>query len=192
LVFAVALGGKAEAVRQFRLPVGQGIAGYVAATGQPIAVADVPSDPRHAREIGEAVGYIPRTILCAPLLLEGRVVGVLEVLDKAGGATFTPRDMAMLGQFATLAALTIDQSRLTHDLRHLFRTLLGELARDGALERPADQFAARAAADAEDADAIRLAGLVAELSRQDEAGRQLAIEILGSLTRFVAGRAGRT
>jgi hypothetical protein len=47
------------------------------------------------------------------------------------------------------------------------------------------------AADAEHADAIRLAGLIAELSRQDEAGRQLAIEILGSLTRFVAGRAGR-
>ena len=189
LVFAVALGGKAEEVQQFRLPIGRGIAGYVAATGQPIAVADAGADPRFAREIGEAVGYIPQTILCVPLVLDGRVVGVLEVLDKSGGVTFSTRDMEVLGQFASLAALVVEQSLLAHDLRHLFRSLLGELVQDDALARPAQRFADHAAAGAERADTLYLAGLVREIGRQGAAGRRLAIDLLTGLTRFLAADA---
>jgi GAF domain-containing protein len=189
LVFAVALGGKAEEVKGFRLPIGRGIAGYVAATGQPIAVADAGADPRFAREIGEAVGYIPRTVLCVPLVLDGRVVGVLEVLDKAGGVTFSTRDMEVLGQFASLAALVVEQSRLTHDLRHLFRSLLGGLVKDGGLARPAQRFADHAAADSERADALRLAGLVHEIGRHGAAGRRLAFDLLTGLTRYLAANA---
>src|SRR5258708_3186200 len=56
LVFHVALGEKAETVKNFRVPLGRGIAGYVALTGQPIAIADAAQDPRFAQDIGQAIG----------------------------------------------------------------------------------------------------------------------------------------
>jgi len=110
LVFEVALGGKAEEVEKFRVPVGHGIAGLVALTGQPIAVSDAESDPRQASDIAGKIGYHPSSLLCVPLYYGDRVTGVLELLDKEGAATFTPRDMELLGRFAELAGVAIAQS----------------------------------------------------------------------------------
>jgi GAF domain-containing protein len=188
LVFQVALGGKAEKVKHFRVPVGHGIAGYVAATGQPLAVAQAENDPRFAREIGEAIDYRPSTILCVPLFLRERVVGVLELLNKAAGVPFSPRDMEILGRFGRLAALAIDQSRLAQDMRHLFRSLLGEVVRDGPLAEPARRFAELTADHAQHTAVIRLAGLVHELSRRDDRTQQLALEILTSVTQYLVAR----
>jgi signal transduction protein with GAF and PtsI domain len=106
LVFEIALGQKAEEVKKFRVPLGHGIAGHVAATGQPTATSGT-VDPRQAREIGESVGYVPRTILCVPLFYADRVIGVLELLDKADEATFTMLDMHVLGLFANMAAVAL-------------------------------------------------------------------------------------
>jgi GAF domain-containing protein len=188
LVFQVAIGAKSEAVRQFRVPIGHGIAGYVAATGQALAVANAENDPRFAREIGDAIGYRPSTILCVPLFLREGIVGVLELLDKRGGAPFSPRDIDILGRFSRLAALAIDQSRLTQDLRHLFRSLLTDIVRDGALAEPARRFAELTAAAIQHGDAMRLAGLARELSQGGEEARRLAIELLTAVNRYVAGR----
>src|SRR6202048_1402781 len=115
LVFEVALGQKAEEVKKFRVPLGHGIAGHVAATGQPSATSGT-ADPRQAREIGESVGYVPRTILCVPLFYADRVIGVLELLDKADNASFTMLDMHVLGLFANMAAVAIEQSRTRESL----------------------------------------------------------------------------
>ena len=108
LVFVVALGSKAEEVKQFRIPIGRGIAGYVAASGQPIAISEAASDPRFEREIAEAVDYVPNTILCVPLILNDSVIGLLELIDKTGVQPFTTTDMDILGMFANLAAFTMD------------------------------------------------------------------------------------
>ena len=188
LVFQVALGGRAEKVKHFKVPLGHGIAGYVAATGQPLAVADAERDPRFARDIGEATDYRPSTILCVPLFLRERVIGVLELLNKTGGGPFTTRDMDLLGRFGRLAALAVDQSRLAQDLRHLFRSLLGETVRDGQLAEAGRQFAELTAVRAEHAPAIHLAGLLRDLSRRGEETQQLAIDILTSVTRYVGAR----
>src|SRR5215218_274795 len=67
LVFEVALGSKAEEVKKFRVPLGHGIAGLVAVSGQPMAVSDAESDPRQAADIAQSVGYTPQSILCVPL-----------------------------------------------------------------------------------------------------------------------------
>src|ERR1700694_3906626 len=96
LVFEIALGQKAEEVKKFRVPMGHGIAGHVAATGQPTATSGA-ADPRHASEISESVGYVPRSILCVPLFYADRVIGVLELLDKADDAAFSMLDMHVLG-----------------------------------------------------------------------------------------------
>ena len=178
LVFQVALGQKAAEVRHFRLPLGRGLAGYVAATGQPLAVANVEQDPRFARDIGQAIDYIPRTLLCVPLFLGNRVVGVLELLDKAKGMSFTVRDIGVLARFADLAALTIDQSRFIQDLHLLFRALLTDALPANGSKPQAARFADRAAESADNSEALRLAGLVADLSRSSDAASRLTLEVL--------------
>jgi GAF domain-containing protein len=114
LIFKVALGPKAGAVQDLRLPLGHGIAGLVAVTGQPMIVADAQRDPRQATDIAHTVDYSPESILCVPLFFRERVIGVLELLDKQGAPGFTSRDIEILGLFANQAAVAIEQSRI-HD-----------------------------------------------------------------------------
>jgi GAF domain-containing protein len=189
LVFVVALGAKADEVKQFRVPVGHGIAGYVASTGQPIAIADASQDPRFAREIGEAIDYVPSTILCVPMYLGDRLIGVLELMDKAHGAHFSASDMAVLGRFANLAAITVDETRLTHDIRGLFRSLLVESAQGVSTVEAARRFADRSAEHEENKDIIRMAALILEISRRGDEGTVLALDVLNSLANYVSGSA---
>jgi len=124
LIFEVATGPQAEATTGVRVPLGHGIAGLVAVTGQPMAVADVQRDSRHAADIADQIGYEPRNILCVPLLRDGDVIGVLELLDKRGQAAFSAGDIQVLGHFAELASVAIDQSRMVGRLSALIQEAL--------------------------------------------------------------------
>jgi GAF domain-containing protein len=147
--------------------------------------------PRFARDIGQAIGYVPRTILCVPLFLNGRVIGVLELLDKAGATSFSSADMDLLVRFANLAALAVDQSRLMTDFRQLFRTLLTETVQEQSLQDAVGSFADDAADYADHADALMLAKLVHEITEHGESGRRLAIEVLTSVVRFLNSQGRR-
>jgi GAF domain-containing protein len=108
LVFeAVAGEGSAELVG-VRFPAGTGIAGWVATTRQPLVVDDVGGDPRFAREAAEATGYVPRALMAAPLLVEDRILGVLNVLDRDSARPFTLDEMELLAHFAAQAAIGLD------------------------------------------------------------------------------------
>lgn len=82
LVFRAATGEGAQEVLGLRIPVSTGIAGLTVSSGEPIAVDHVERDPRFAREVAESTGYVPRTILAAPLETSQDVLGVIEVLDR--------------------------------------------------------------------------------------------------------------
>ncbi len=111
LEFRVAYGAANRDLVGMSFPLDHGIAGYVAMTGQPIAVSDVRRDPRFHRHFAETTGYVPRSILATPLLSGERVIGVMEVLDKIEGTSFGMQDMELLGIFARQAALAIEQSQ---------------------------------------------------------------------------------
>jgi GAF domain-containing protein len=113
LVFEVVQGEKAEELKKIRVPMGHGIVGLVAQTGEPIAISDARSDTRHASDVAQRVGYAPGSIVAVPLVYGDRVTGVLELLDKEDGSSFGPADMEALGLFANQAAIAIQQSR-TH------------------------------------------------------------------------------
>jgi GAF domain-containing protein len=185
LEFRVAYGaGRAEIVGM-QLPVDQGIAGYVAMTGQPLAISNVQQDPRFARDAAKKTGYVPRSILATPLLWRDRVIGVMEVLDKIAAPAFGMQDMELLALFARQAAIAIDQSqqfeRLSDALVRGIKTLAsadpsmsaGEIF--AALERTGDasdviELAARfyaiaALGDAERAMATRMLEAFAEYAR---------------------------
>jgi Nif-specific regulatory protein len=178
LVFEIALGQKAEEARKFRVPLGHGIAGHVAATGQPTATSS-DADPRQAREIGESIGYVPRTILCVPLFYGDRVLGVLELLDKADGAIFTMMDMHVLGLFANMAAVALEQSRTRDNLSALITEIvlqstvdLPETQRE-QLVQGARRLAGSMVDDQRFRRALDVAGLIEEISQCGE--RELAL-----------------
>jgi GAF domain-containing protein len=108
LVFEAASGiGSAELVGS-RFPSGTGIAGWVLATRQPLVIDDVSNDPRFARDLAEATGYVPRGLMAVPLLHEERALGVLEVLDRPDRARSPLEEMDLLGLFAGQAAIALD------------------------------------------------------------------------------------
>lgn len=89
-----------------------------------MAIAQAQQDERLATDIAFAVNYIPENILCVPLFYDDRVIGVLEMLDKQGKASFSPEDMVILGQFANLAAVAIAQSSAFQDQQRFFQAMV--------------------------------------------------------------------
>jgi GAF domain-containing protein len=108
LVFEAVAGEGSGDLLGRRLPPGTGIAGWVLATRQPLAVEDVTGDPRFARDAAESTGYVPRGLMAVPLLHEDTALGVLSVLDRPKQAQFTLAEMDVLSRFANQAAIALD------------------------------------------------------------------------------------
>lgn len=127
LVYTAASGEGSEAIVGVVLPVGRGIAGWSAMSGQSIAVADVRTDPRFARDVAEATSYVPSSLMAAPLFHpDGEVLGVLSVLDATvdhpGGWP-----LAVLGTLAAQVAALLRHSTGQVETGELTR--LAELGR---------------------------------------------------------------
>ncbi|MGQ9629894.1 MAG: diguanylate cyclase [bacterium] len=115
LVFEIAQGEKGEAVRSIRLKVGEGIAGWVAETGQPLLVSDAKSDPRFYRKADEVSQFETKSVMCVPLLRKDQVIGVVEVLNKlesAGGPAFNEEDLEIFKALANHASIAIENAKL--------------------------------------------------------------------------------
>lgn len=146
LVFKVAKGPKGELVKRFRLKIGEGIAGWVAQHDQPLIVNDVHLDPRWKREIAELIEFETRSILCVPMRARGKVIGVIEAINKRDGSEFTEEDLELLSVLATQAALTIENTRLLqeagtriHSLTAV-HTVASTIALSGDLDRVLSQI----------------------------------------------------
>jgi len=127
LQFKVATGEKGTDVKQFEIDLGQGIAGYVAETGEPLLIPDVAKDPRWYKQISESIGFKTQSIACVPMKLNGDIIGVVEIIDKADGSSIREQDLKILSVFADLAAQAIGNARkIEHDKREI-RDLKKEL-----------------------------------------------------------------
>ncbi len=193
LIFEVALGEKADEVKKFKVPLGHGVAGLVALTGQPMAVSDTEKDDRDAADIAEAVGYVPKNILCVPLFYSDEVIGVLELLDKEGASHFSPEDMESLGLFANQAAVAIEQSRNHGRLESLVSGFIQSLG--GIPEHQRQSLADRAASFASSVSndpvylrSLELARLVQEIVGQGERESDACKGILESFAAFLRSR----
>lgn len=127
LLFRVAAGPQGAGAIGLSVPPTKGIAGFVYSTGQALALSDVANDPRFDRAAAERTGYVPRSIAATPLVDGEAVVGVLQVLDKQGSATFSLRDMELLAVFANQAGAAIGASRVQRDMEQLLRAVLARL-----------------------------------------------------------------
>lgn len=111
LHFKVATGEKGEEVMKFEVNLGQGIAGYVAKSGEPLLISDVSKDPRWYKEISESVGFETRSIACVPMKVDGETIGVVEIIDKEDGSPIRNEDMITLTVFAELASKAIGNAQ---------------------------------------------------------------------------------
>lgn len=97
---------------EIRLPIGEGIAGHVAATGETLNIPDAYTDSRFNPSFDHATGFITRSILTAPMFNpQQRIIGVVQVLNKKGGP-FTFRDERLLAALTSQAAISIENARL--------------------------------------------------------------------------------
>jgi GAF domain-containing protein len=108
LVLEAVSGEGQEELVGMRFPSSAGIAGWVLVTRQPLVLDDVTQDPRHARNVAERTGYVPKKLMAVPLLHEERTLGVLYVLDRNDEAAFTLREMDLLALFAAQAAVGLE------------------------------------------------------------------------------------
>jgi GAF domain-containing protein len=116
LTFAVATGKAGESVTQMRVPADQGIAGWVLKHGKAAIVNDVKKDRRFYAQIDRGSGFSTKSILAVPLRIRDRAIGVVEVINKRGGAGFTERDEETAGALAAQAAVAIENARLYQKL----------------------------------------------------------------------------
>jgi len=112
LEFKVALGPKADNVKPFRLPIGRGIAGWVAEAGESVLIPDAYNDERFDPSFDQRSGYRTRSILCVPMIHRGEKVGVMTVLNRLDGNPFSENDELLLTIFASQGALSILNTRL--------------------------------------------------------------------------------
>lgn len=105
LVFEAVSGQGQEFLVGRRFPAGRGIAGWVAASGEPMVVDDLHQSTSFDRDVAESTGYVPNALMAAPLLHGDRVLGVLEVLDPSPQARSSLTELDLLSLFARQAAV---------------------------------------------------------------------------------------
>jgi GAF domain-containing protein len=191
LVFRAAAGPAAGDVVGLSIDAAAGIAGYAVTSGQPLAVADAPADPRFDRSVAEATGYVPSSLLAAPLIDDAGAVGVLEALDRRGG-TFTLRDLDVATAMAREATAVVRAGAAQRDATTLLASSLRALVADGAVpSEDVDRLVARAVHEV-DAGAEQslwpLIDRIARLHEVDPGAVELATEWLDALLRHAAPR----
>jgi HD-GYP domain-containing protein (c-di-GMP phosphodiesterase class II) len=119
LFFEVALGEKGETLKKVRLSKGQGIAGSVAQTGEPVIVNDTQSDPRFFKGADEKSAFMTRNMVCVPLKTKDKVIGVLETINKKNGL-FDDEDRRVLSALANQVAIAVENAALYQELKEAF------------------------------------------------------------------------
>ncbi len=123
LVFRVATGEKGSSMKRFYVPMGKGVAGWVAEKGESVIINDVQSDTRFTGQIDKSSGFSTRSILAVPMVASGQMIGVCEALNKIGGS-YDPEDLKVLQNLAALAATVIVNARMSEDYRNFFTHMI--------------------------------------------------------------------
>ena len=117
LVFKIPTGTKNEVLREYRQPAGSGISGYVARLGEPVIVNDVRNDPRFNPTVDSNTGFKTRNVMCAPMIVREKLIGVIEVINKLDKSLYNNNDMALLTTLAAQAGIAIENAQLYADLK---------------------------------------------------------------------------
>jgi len=123
LRFEAVSGSKREEVKRVTVPLEGSIAGWIVREGKPLVISDVRQDPRFYAQVDETTDFETRSILGVPLQVRGKVIGVLEALNKTGDGVVTQDDMHTLSTLAAHAAIAIENARLVTDIQKAYEEL---------------------------------------------------------------------
>jgi len=123
LYWEVSRGEKSEFFqKKIILPLGEGIGGYVAQTGESVLLNDVQKDSRWNPLYDEKSGFSTRTMICVPVKLHGKILGVIEVINKKTGK-FTSRDLRALEILASQTGGAVANAKIHEKLEETYNKL---------------------------------------------------------------------
>jgi len=111
LAFELAVGKGSQALKDVRIKLGQGIAGWVAQQGEAVIVPDVSQDTRFFSKVDEQTKMETRSIVAVPVMFRENCLGVIELINCVGPDGFGQRDLKLLEALADFAAIAIENAR---------------------------------------------------------------------------------
>ena len=164
-----------ENMVEIRLPLGTGLAGHVAQTGESIVIPDAYQDPRFHPDIDRRTGYRTRNMLCMPLKdKDGRTIGVFQFLNKNEGC-FDRDDQDFIDALSAQAAVAIEYARMAQELvRNERLSAVGRMAGSIIHDFKSPM------------GTVRLYAETLKTKLRDAADRDLADEIVRQVDRFLS------
>lgn len=150
LYFAIVVGEASEKIKDMRLKIGEGVAGWVAANGEPVIITDAYRDERFAKWFDETSGFKTDSLVCVPMISKGRTLGVIEMLNLQK-SDLTEAQIELMAAFADFAAIAIENAnnfqRITeltiiddctglYNARHMHTLIDTELSRAKRYKHP--------------------------------------------------------
>ncbi len=128
LFFEVASGPVGKALRQVKLSTRYGIAGQVARTGKPLIVNDVARSERFHKMIDDTTGFQTKSLICAPLMVQHKILGVIEAINKLDDTEFEEQDLEAVISVAATTAMAIENTRQYQIILDAFKNTISTLA----------------------------------------------------------------
>ena len=111
LYFELAVGKASQALKDVRIKLGQGIAGWVAQHGEVVIVPDTSKDTRFFGKVDEKTKMETRSIVAVPVRFRDTCLGVIELINCVGPEGFDPRDLKLLEALSDFAAIALENAR---------------------------------------------------------------------------------
>jgi len=128
LLFELTNGKRHSPAEHVRLDAGSGIVGWVARNGRPLIINDTSKDRRFNKDIDQLAGYSSKSVMCVPLIVRGKTIGVLEVLDRLDGSDFAEEDLEALLAVGSIAGMAIDNTWLHRSVEEGYKSTIRALA----------------------------------------------------------------
>jgi len=122
LYFEIVVGENAQKIKDMRLKMGEGIAGWVAEHRKPLLVSDVYKDPRFSPKADQASNFRTKSIVCVPVVSRDRNIGVIELVNYCDDKDFTEDDLRILSILADYTAIALENARYYDMAKRLILT----------------------------------------------------------------------
>ena len=120
LYFEIVVGEGADKIKNIRLKIGEGIAGWVAREGAPLLIPDVNKDPRFYKKADESSQFTTKSIIAVPLKSRGKCLGVIEIINKISEQdSFKEEDLLVLTTIADYTAIAIENAKFFQKIQEL-------------------------------------------------------------------------
>lgn len=132
MFFRAAAGRHSQGLLNFTVPLGQGVAGFVCETQQPMALSSVDDSSVYLRAISSAVGFETKNMIAYPVVIRGVTFGCLELLNRLDEPQFTESDKEVLSTICEHAARVIENRLMLAAMSRELAELKGKKTEESA------------------------------------------------------------